>query len=77
MFSDITILTRNAQHCWRLRRVRSHWSLVMRKVVHDNRVYFRAPTAVVEKAEQHARAEGMSLSEFVRAAVRAQIARAA
>lgn len=49
----------------------------MRTMTHDANVYFRAPSRVVEQAEQVARERGMSFSEFLRQAVRREIRREA
>jgi len=49
----------------------------MRRMTHDANIYFRAPSSVVEKAEQAARQRGMSFSEFLRQAMRREIQREA
>jgi len=45
--------------------------------VHDHVVRFRVNRALVARAEQSARAEGMTLSEFIRLALRRELKDAA
>jgi len=45
----------------------------MRRLVHDAEVYFRVNQRVLEDAERKARDSGMSLSEFVRHAIRKEL----
>jgi len=45
----------------------------MRRLVHDSKVYFRVNQKVLEDAERKARASGMSLSEFLRQALRREL----
>ena len=49
----------------------------MRRLVHDARVYFRVNRRVLEDAERRARANGMSLSELLRQALRRELKGAA
>jgi len=49
----------------------------MRAAVHDVPVSFRASAAIIAAAETKARRQGMSLSEFMRAAIRREVKDAA
>ena len=49
----------------------------MRGQVHNSLVRFRANEALVAEAEAKARAEGMTLSELIRQAVRREVREAA
>lgn len=49
----------------------------MREFVHDTPIRFRANSSLVEQAEQIARREGMSVSEFIRFALRRAVREAA
>jgi predicted HicB family RNase H-like nuclease len=49
----------------------------MREAVHTERVDFRAHPTLVAAAERKAREQGMSLSEFLRHAVRREVTEAA
>jgi hypothetical protein len=49
----------------------------MQFAVHDHTVRFRASRDLVASAQQLARAQGMTLSEYLRATVRRELARAA
>ena len=49
----------------------------MRQSVHDSTVRFRVNEALVARAEEKARQEGMSLSELIRQAVRRELQDAA
>jgi len=42
----------------------------MRQQFHDHVVRFRASSAIIAKAEEKARAEGMTLSDLIRDALR-------
>jgi len=49
----------------------------MREPVHDSVIRFRANAALIASAERKARREGMSLSEFLRQALRRELKEAA
>ncbi|MBD3761486.1 ribbon-helix-helix protein, CopG family [Rhizorhabdus sp.] len=49
----------------------------MRRQTHDTVLTFRAPAAIVARAESTARERGMSFSEFLRQAVRRELTREA
>jgi predicted HicB family RNase H-like nuclease len=49
----------------------------MRRIIHTTPVNFRADPGLIAAAEEKARRDGMSMSEFMRAALRRELREAA